>query len=37
MHLDANEEVEAIEPEMQTLSEVLAVRVEIFRALGKWE
>ena len=37
MPLDANEEVEAIEPEMQTLSEVLAVRVEIFRALGKWE
>ena len=37
MPLDANEEVEAIEPEMKTLSEVLAVRVEIFRVLGKWE
>ncbi len=35
--LEANEEIEAIEPEMKTLSEVLAVRVEIFRALGKWE
>ena len=37
MPLDANEEIEAIEPEMKTLSEVLAVRVEIFRALSKWE
>lgn len=35
--LDANEEIESIDPEMKTLSEVLAVRVEIFRALGKWE
>ena len=37
MPLDANDEIEAIEPEMKTLSEVLAVRVEIFRALSKWE
>ncbi len=35
--LDANEEIESIEPEMKTLSEVLAVRLEIFRTLGKWE
>ena len=37
MPLDANEEIEAIEPEMKTFSEVLTVRVEIFCALGKWE
>ena len=37
MPLDANEEVGAIEPERKTLSEVLAVRVEVFCALGKWE
>ena len=37
MPLDASDEIEAIEPEMKTLSEVLAVRVEIFRALSKWE
>ena len=35
--LEANEEIENIEPEMKTLSEVLAVRVEIFRVLGEWE
>lgn len=35
--LEANEEIEGIEPEMKTLSEVLAVRVEIFRSLSKWE
>ena len=35
--LDANDEIEAIQPEMKTLSEVLAVRVEIFRALSKWD
>ena len=37
MPLEANEEIESIEPELKTLSEVLAVRVDIFRALGKWE
>ena len=37
MPLDANEEIESIEPELKTLSEVLAVRLRIFRALGKWE
>lgn len=35
--LEANEEVEQIVPELKTLSEVLAVRVEIFRALAKWD
>ena len=35
--LEANEEIESIEPEMKTLSEVLVVRVEIFRALEAWE
>lgn len=37
MPLDANDEVEAIEPARKTLSEVLAVRVEVFRALSKWQ
>ena len=37
MALDANDEIEAIDPAKKTLSEVLAVRVEIFRALSKWE
>ncbi len=37
MFLEANEEIEFIPPEMKMLSEVLAVRVEIFRALGKWD
>ncbi len=35
--LEAHEEIEDIEPELRTLSEVLAVRVFIFQALGKWE
>ncbi len=35
--LDANEEIESIEPAMKTLSEVLEVRMEIYRALAKWE
>ncbi len=34
--IDANEEIESIEPELKTLSEVLAVRLEIYRALGHW-
>ena len=35
--LEAHEEIESIEPEMRTLSEVLAVRVFIYQALGKWD
>ena len=35
--LEANEEVESIKPEMKTFSEMLAVRVAIFRALEEWD
>ena len=33
----AHEEIESIEPEMRTLTEVLILRVDIFDALGKWD
>ena len=35
--LEANEEIEQIPPEFKTVAEVLAVRVEIFRALDAWD
>ena len=35
--LDAHEELEEIEPELRHLSEVLAIKVSIFRRLAKWE
>ncbi len=35
MPLEAYEELEDIEPEMRHLSEVLALKVPIFQALGK--
>ena len=35
--MDANNEIEAIDPEVRHLPEVLAVRVGIYRALMKWE
>ena len=35
--LEAHEELEEIEPELRTLSPVLAVRVHIYQKLGKWE
>ena len=34
--LDANDEIETIEPEVRHLPEVLAVRVGIYRALEEW-
>ncbi len=37
MWLDANAELEEIDPEVRHVPEVLEVRVEIFRALEKWE
>ena len=37
MWLDANAELEEIDPEVRHVPEVLAVRVEIYRALEKWE
>ena len=35
--LDAHGELEEIEPELRHLSEVLAIKVPIFRRLAKWE
>ena len=37
MPLDANEELEQIEPEKRDATEVLALRVQIYSALKKWE
>lgn len=37
MFLDANGELEEIRPEMRDRSEVLAVRVRIYRALENWD
>ena len=37
MFPDANEELENIGPDVRHIPEVLAVRVEIYRALEKWE
>ena len=35
--LDANEEIENIDPDVRHVPEVLAVRVQVYRALEKWE
>jgi hypothetical protein len=35
--LDANDEVESMDAEVRHVPEVLEVRVEIYRALKKWE
>lgn len=37
MWLDANAELEEIDPKVRHLPEVLEVRVRIYRALEKWE
>jgi len=37
MFMDANEELENIDPEVRHLAEILVVRLEIHRALQKWE
>jgi tetratricopeptide (TPR) repeat protein len=37
MWLDANAELEEIDPEVRHVPEVLEVRVQIYRALEKWE
>jgi thioredoxin-like negative regulator of GroEL len=37
MFLDADEELERVSPEVRHLPELLAARVDIYRALGKWE
>src|SRR4051794_22485509 len=37
MHLDANEELEQLEPENRILPAVMAIRIQIYRALEKWE
>src|SRR4051812_25298986 len=37
MHIDANHELEQLEPEDRILPAVIAIRIEIYRALEKWE
>ena len=37
LFLDANAELEYIDPEVRHFSEVLEIRVRIYRALEKWE
>jgi tetratricopeptide (TPR) repeat protein len=37
MHLDANEELEKLDPDVRTVPEVLAVRLQIYAGLEKWE
>jgi Flp pilus assembly protein TadD len=37
MHLDADAELEEIEPELRTDSQVLALRRRIYQALKKWD
>lgn len=37
MFLDANAELDEIEPELRTETPVLALRLRIYSALGKWE
>jgi tetratricopeptide (TPR) repeat protein len=37
MYLEANDELERIDPFVRYLPEVLAVRLDIYRALEKWE
>jgi hypothetical protein len=37
MHLDADVEMEEIDAEVRHVPEVLAVRVQVYRALEKWE
>ena len=37
MYRDANEELEKIDPFLRPAPEVLAVRIEIYRGLEKWE
>ena len=37
MYRDANEELENIDPFLRAAPEILALRIEIYRALEKWE
>jgi hypothetical protein len=37
MYLDADAELDEIDPEVRHVPEVLAVRIHIYRALKKWE
>jgi lipopolysaccharide biosynthesis regulator YciM len=37
MHLEANAELEEIEPDVRRVPEVLEVRMEVYRALQKWD
>lgn len=37
MPLDANEELEQIDPDVRHVPEVLVVRLQIYQMLGRWE
>ena len=37
MYCDANEELEKIDPFLRAAPEILVLRIEIYRGLGKWE
>lgn len=37
MYVDANEELEKIDPFLRAVPEILALRMEIYRGLEKWE
>lgn len=37
MYLDADVELDGIDPEVRHVAEVLAVRLEVYRGLEKWE
>jgi len=37
MYRDANEELDKIDPFLRAAPEILVLRVEIYRGLGKWE
>src|SRR5690349_161573 len=37
MALEANEELEHIEPDVRHVAEVLALRLQVYQQLGKWE
>lgn len=36
MHMDANEELEQVSPELRSLPQVLVFRLQIYRALKRW-
>jgi hypothetical protein len=37
LHEEANEELEKVDPFLRAAPEILALRIEIYRGLAKWE